>query len=57
MKALVGEISSGTFSPLSNKAIGLAYLRPDAENGLWIEIRNRAFAAELVSLPLYKKKT
>jgi aminomethyltransferase len=56
---IIGEVTSGTMSPMMKHGIGLAYL----EKGHWqsgtviyIRIRNKDIKAEIVDLPLYKKK-
>jgi len=59
LKNTIGEITSGTYSPLMNKAIAMAYVDPrsaSAGSPAWIDIRGRSFAGELVSLPFYKRK-
>lgn len=55
---VVGEITSGTKSPVLGKGIGLGYVAAtSSEVGtrVSIEIRNRAIAAEVVQLPFYKR--
>ena len=54
----VGVVTSGTFAPTLNRAIGLAYVpyamkEPGTE--IHIEIRNRLNRARLVKLPFYKR--
>ncbi len=53
----IGEVTSGTMSPILNKGIGMAYL----ENGYWtpgteikVRIRNKDLKAVVVKLPFYK---
>lgn len=56
----IGEISSGTFSPVLSKSIGLAYLKPEfAVPGkvAWVEIRGRGFEGKTTGLPFYKSKS
>lgn len=53
----IGIVTSGTMSPSTQKAIGMGYVpkemaAPDTE--IAIEIRNKAVAAKVVSLPFYK---
>jgi aminomethyltransferase len=55
---LIGEVTSGTMSPMMKKGIGMAYL----EKGYWkedseifIQIRNKNLKAQIVKLPIYKK--
>lgn len=55
--AVLGEVTSGTMSPMLNKGIGMAYVPPalaQAGSRIWIEIRNKRIAAEVVKLPFYK---
>lgn len=56
---VVGEVSSGTFSPSLNIGIGMAYLRSDlAEPGTEVEIdvRGKRRPARVSSKPLYSKE-
>jgi aminomethyltransferase len=55
---VIGEVTSGTMSPMLKQGIGLAYL----SKGYWkagteigIRIRNKDIKATVVSLPIYKK--
>lgn len=53
----IGEVTSGTQSPLLNNGIGMgyvssAYAQPDSE--IFIEIRNKQIAAKVVKLPFIK---
>lgn len=55
----IGIITSGTFSPTLNKAIGLAfvdmaYSAPDTE--ITVAIRDTMTPAKIVKLPFYKRK-
>lgn len=55
----IGYVTSGTFSPTLNKAIGLAFI--DAENAepdseIAIGIRDAASGAKIVQLPFYKRQ-
>lgn len=54
----IGEVTSGTMSPMMKQGIGMAYLI----NGYWktgteifIRIRNKDLKASIVELPIYKK--
>ncbi len=54
----IGVVTSGTFSPTLNKAIGLAFIdiafsAPDTE--IFIEIRDSMSGAKIVKLPFYKR--
>jgi len=54
----VGRVTSGTFSPTFEKALGMAYVAVDvAEPGteIEIEVRRRKLEAEVVRLPFYTR--
>ena len=56
---VVGEVTSGTFSPSMDVGIGMAYVRPDlAEPGaeLEIDVRGKRRSARVSSKPLYRKE-
>lgn len=56
--AVVGEISSGTYSPTLEKCIAMAFVDPAcAAPGtvLTVDIRGRAAAATVVELPFYRR--
>jgi len=55
---IIGEVTSGTMSPMMKQGIGMAYL----EKGFWesgteiyIRIRNKDLKALVTDLPMYKK--
>jgi len=55
---VVGEVTSGTMSPMMKQGIGMAYLK----NGYWkpgteifIRIRNKDIKARIVGFPIYRK--
>jgi aminomethyltransferase len=55
---IIGEVTSGTMSPMMKQGIGMAYLN----KGYWktgteifIRIRNKDLKAKIVDLPIYKK--
>jgi len=53
----VGEVTSGTMSPMLNKGIGMGYVdTPNASPGtrLFIQVRNKSLEAEVVKMPFYK---
>jgi len=53
-----GEITSGTFSPVLSRSIGLLYASTDLAGlggPLFIDIRGRASAGNVVGLPFYKR--
>jgi aminomethyltransferase len=57
--SVIGQITSGTFSPTLQKAIAMAYVPPQyAESGteLAVDIRGSIEPARVVSLPFYKRK-
>jgi aminomethyltransferase len=54
---IIGEVTSGTMSPMLKQGIGMAYLakgfwKPGSE--IFIRIRNKDLKAEVVDLPFYK---
>jgi len=54
----IGEVTSGTMSPMMNKGIGMGYVKPEyAKEGtdIYIKIRKKVLKAEVVKLPIYKK--
>jgi aminomethyltransferase len=55
---VVGEVTSGTFSPTLQKPIAMAYVRPDVAGlgtELAIDIRGRREPARVVKLPFYSR--
>jgi aminomethyltransferase len=55
---IIGEVTSGTMSPMMKQGIGMAYLnkgywKPDSE--IFIRIRNKDLKARIVNLPIYNK--
>jgi aminomethyltransferase len=56
---IVGEVTSGTFSPTLERPIAMAYVRPTASpvgTKLEIDIRRTRHAAAVVPLPFYKRE-
>jgi aminomethyltransferase len=56
----VGEVTSGTWSPTFEKALGMAYVphslaKPETE--LALEVRGKLLTARVVKLPFYKRST
>jgi aminomethyltransferase len=54
----IGEVTSGTMSPMMKQGIGMAYLakgfwKPDTE--IFIRIRNKDLKAKVVNFPIYNK--
>jgi len=55
----IGEVSSGTLSPMLNKGIGMGYVElPYVSKGseIFIGIRNKQIPAQVVRPPFYKKQ-
>lgn len=56
---VIGEVTSGTFSPLLQAGIGLAYLRPadvvEVGDEVQVEIRGRKGAAQIVRPPFVER--
>jgi aminomethyltransferase len=55
---IIGEVTSGTMSPMMKQGIGMAYLtrgfwKPDTE--IFIRIRKNDIKARIVELPIYNK--
>jgi aminomethyltransferase len=55
---IIGEVTSGTMSPMMKQGIGMAYLekdywKPDTE--IFIRIRNKDLKAKIVNLPIFNK--
>jgi aminomethyltransferase len=54
----IGEVTSGTMSPMMKQGIGMAYLSKGfwkAGTEIFIRIRNKDLKAVVVELPIYKK--
>jgi len=54
--SIIGEVTSGTMSPMLKQGIGMAYLPPEywkAGSEIFIRIRNRDTKAVVVNLPFY----
>ncbi len=55
----IGEVTSGTMSPMLKTGIGLAYIKTEYHNPgteIFIRIRNKDLKAIVVNLPFYKMK-
>jgi aminomethyltransferase len=55
---IVGEVTSGTFSPTFDRPIAMAYVRPTAAAigaHLAVDIRGTQHAATVVPLPFYER--
>jgi aminomethyltransferase len=56
---VVGEVTSGTFSPTYDRSIAMAYVRPTAQavgSKLAVDIRGTQHPATVVPLPFYERK-
>lgn len=54
---VIGEVTSGTMSPMMKQGIGMAYLNKGywkAGTEIFIRIRNKDLKAQIVDLPIYK---
>ena len=55
---VIGEVTSGTMSPMMKQGIGLAYLNKGywkTDTEIFIRIRNKELKAKIVNLPIYNK--
>jgi aminomethyltransferase len=55
---VIGEVTSGTFSPTLQKSIALAYVdakQAEAGTAVQVDLRGSAVAARIVPLPFYKR--
>lgn len=55
---LIGQVTSGTFSPTLERAIGMAYVDTDVAkigNAVEIDIRGKREAGSIVKLPFYRR--
>jgi len=55
---IIGEVTSGTMSPMMKQGIGMAYLSKgywETGTEIFIRIRNKDLKAQVVDLPIYKK--
>jgi aminomethyltransferase len=56
---VVGEVTSGTFSPTLNRPIAMAYVQPTAQTvgtTLSVDVRGTQYPATVVPLPFYDRK-
>lgn len=54
---VIGEVTSGTMSPLSRKGIGMGYVQAaysGAGQEIFVTVRNKSLKAMVVKLPFYK---
>jgi aminomethyltransferase len=56
-EVVVGEVTSGNFSPMLERGIALAFLRPEIDEGqaVAVDIRGRAATATVVKPPFYRR--
>jgi len=54
---IIGVVTSGTFSPLLKKGIGMAYVRPDLESGdaIFVKGQRRNTGAIIIQPPFFKR--
>jgi aminomethyltransferase len=55
--SIIGEVTSGTMSPMLKKGIGMGYVElahAKRDSEIWIGIRNKQVAARVVTPPFYK---
>ncbi len=55
---VIGEVTSGTMSPMMKIGIGMGYIKPEfskADSEIFIAIRDKSLKAKVVKLPIYKK--
>jgi len=53
----IGEVTSGTMSPMLKIGIGMAYVKPEFSKlgtEIYIKIRNKSLKAKIVKMPFYK---
>lgn len=53
----IGEVTSGTMSPMMKKGIGMGYIsneNSDIDKEIYIKIREKLLKAKIVKLPIYK---
>ena len=56
-REVVGEVSSGTLSPLTRESIGFAWVDSASSapgTRLWVEVRGRPMAAVVVKPPFHQ---
>ncbi|MCB9013268.1 MAG: glycine cleavage system aminomethyltransferase GcvT [Bacteroidales bacterium] len=55
---VIGEVTSGTMSPMLKIGIGMAYVKTEyarTGNEIFIRVRNKDLKAKIVEMPFYKK--
>jgi aminomethyltransferase len=53
----IGEVTSGTFSPMMKKGIGMGYIKTGFnkfDTEIYIKVRNKLLKAKVVKMPIYK---
>ena len=56
--SVIGEVTSGTMSPMMKAGIGMAYLKPgfwETGSEIYIRIRNKDLKAKVVDFPIYRE--
>jgi len=56
--AIIGEVTSGTMSPMLKEAIGMGYVKTEFSSIgslIFVDIRGKSLRAEIVKLPFYKQ--
>lgn len=56
--AIIGEVTSGTMSPMLKEAIGMGYVKTEFStlgSHIFVDIRGKSLRAEIVKLPFYKQ--
>lgn len=54
---IIGNVTSGTMSPILKKGIGMGYVKPDyakSDNEIYVKVRNRNLKAVIVKPPFRK---
>ena len=54
---IIGEVTSGTMSPMMKIGIGMGYILPDnskVDSEIFIKIRDKLLKAKVVKMPIYK---
>ncbi|MDR1054444.1 MAG: glycine cleavage system aminomethyltransferase GcvT [Prevotellaceae bacterium] len=54
---IIGEVTSGTMSPMMKIGIGMGYVLPafaKADSGIFIKVRDKLLKAKVVKMPIYK---
>lgn len=55
---VIGEVTSGTMSPMMKKGIGMGYVQTEyskSDSEIFVKVRDKLLKAQVVKLPIYKK--